>query len=903
MTTKKLLGAFSASLLIAGMLVGVGVEEAQASSTCAQTTSGLTSTAVAVSSASSGRFCVLTITAGTGTWTVPAGVGAWEVLVVGGGGGGGADAGGGGGGGGVRAVTYNYQISHGPLNPVAITVGAGGARGVHTANDARFPGEVTGAATAGGISTVVVQSATGNTERFRVTAGGGQPGQTNSGTGATGGAVGTTAQATGSFQSPTGIIPSTGTGPSGSGGAGGLATGGAGVAGGGGVTFTGLNGGWTAAVGGGGGGGAGLAAASHAGGTGGTGGGGAGASGGATEIATTFAAPGTANTGGGGGGGARNGTASLVTIAGVSDYSRNGAAGGSGAVIIRYEISPYNVQVTSNASTTETNAPLTLTISFQCNSSTLPPLGSGNISVFAQSSPAGSAPLPSFASFANQTRTRTGSTISVTGLWTPTSDGAYILGANVGRDNCPGGNPSGNFFSDAAVGLALTVTDGQPPLVSAAVLAANGTSLTLTFNEGMASATAPAGLGVMVGGSAVAFTAGNLALRGTSLILTLASPAIQGAAVTLSYDGSGTLRDDSLTPNNLAAFSSRVVTNNSSSVPTFPITISSGTLGQGSNVSLVKTQSQTLTLPSSVSNGVPLFTRAGHTIVGWSTTDGGSQTHALSGAFTTDAATTLFPVWLGNSYSVLIQAGANATGGNQQLTKNFGQALTLPDSVNANLNFTRAGHTVAGWSTTNGGSKSFELAGAFLIELATVLFPFWLADTFTVTIEPGQSGIGTSQILVKTFGTALELPTADQAKGLFSRTGYSIVGWAETDGGIQVFALGASYLADSAVTLFPVWTLNATEDEFALTFSGPLVAKASNRVFLQGNEMIITLQGKRLHWIQSVKIGGQSLEVLSVTREVLVVRLPVLDVGRHSLALETKSGTLLMRNFVTVRAN
>ncbi|MBM3690872.1 MAG: hypothetical protein FJW76_02525, partial [Actinobacteria bacterium] len=80
----------------------------------------------------------------------------------------------------------------------------------------------------------------------------------------------------------------------------------------------------------------------------------------------------------------------------------------------------------------------------------------------------------------------------------------------------------------------------------------------------------------------------------------------------------------------------------------YTITLNKGTTGTGSNQTLTKTVGQALTLPNSATaNGY--FTRTGFTVTGWSTTDGGAQTHALGSSFTTEAATTLYPVWTGNA--------------------------------------------------------------------------------------------------------------------------------------------------------------------------------------------------------------------------------------------------------------
>jgi uncharacterized repeat protein (TIGR02543 family) len=99
-------------------------------------------------STTNGDNQVLTFTAGSGTWTVPAGVASLKVLVVGGGGGG-QYYGGGGGGGGVYSTT-SYAVTAG--SSVTVTVGAGGAGGLARVQDVP-PYPHAGAAVSGESST------------------------------------------------------------------------------------------------------------------------------------------------------------------------------------------------------------------------------------------------------------------------------------------------------------------------------------------------------------------------------------------------------------------------------------------------------------------------------------------------------------------------------------------------------------------------------------------------------------------------------------------------------------------------------------------------------------------------------------------------------------------------------
>ena len=92
-------------------------------------------------------------------------------------------------------------------------------------------------------------------------------------------------------------------------------------------------------------------------------------------------------------------------------------------------------------------------------------------------------------------------------------------------------------------------------------------------------------------------------------------------------------------------------------------------------------------------------------------------------------------------------------------------------------------------------------------------------STYTVTYKPGASGSGSQQIATKTHGVALTLTGA-----IFTRSGYTQTGWATSDGGSKAYDLGASYIANAAITLYPYWTANLgsdTHDGVQLWEGGP----------------------------------------------------------------------------------
>ena len=72
--------------------------------------------------------------------------------------------------------------------------------------------------------------------------------------------------------------------------------------------------------------------------------------------------------------------------------------------------------------------------------------------------------------------------------------------------------------------------------------------------------------------------------------------------------------------------------------------------------------------------------------------------------------------------------------------------------------------------------------------------------TYPVTYAPGANGTGDSTTVNKEHDSALELQGA-----LFTRLGYTQVGWSKVDGGEKDYSLNAIYEQNEALTLHPVW--------------------------------------------------------------------------------------------------
>lgn len=113
------------------------------------------------------------------------------------------------------------------------------------------------------------------------------------------------------------------------------------------------------------------------------------------------------------------------------------------------------------------------------------------------------------------------------------------------------------------------------------------------------------------------------------------------------------------------------------------VTYQPGTNGSGNAVTDIKFYNDALTLRGA------LFTRTGHTQVGWATVDGGEKIYGFDDVYTQNEALTLYPVWNTNKYTITF----DTNGGSEiaPITQDYGMAITAPEAP------TREGYTFMGW--------------------------------------------------------------------------------------------------------------------------------------------------------------------------------------------------------------
>ena len=176
------------------------------------------------------------------------------------------------------------------------------------------------------------------------------------------------------------------------------------------------------------------------------------------------------------------------------------------------------------------------------------------------------------------------------------------------------------------------------------------------------------------------------------------------------------------------------------------VTYQPGTNGSGNAVTDIKFYNDALTLRGA------LFTRTGHTQVGWATVDGGEKVYGFDDVYTKNEALTLYPVWNTNKYTITF----DTAGGSEiaSITQNYGTAITAPADP------TREGYTFNGWDR--------EIPETVPAENMTVTAQ-WEINRYTITFDTA----GGSEIapITQDYGTNIAVP-ADP-----TREGYTFIGW------------------------------------------------------------------------------------------------------------------------------
>ena len=240
----------------------------------------------------------------------------------------------------------------------------------------------------------------------------------------------------------------------------------------------------------------------------------------------------------------------------------------------------------------------------------------------------------------------------------------------------------------------------------------------------------------------------------------------------------------------------------------YDVTYLPGAYGAGEPMTESKRHNVALTLPGA------LFTRTGHTQVGWAMTDGGEKVYGFDDVYTKNEALTLYPVWNTNKYTITF----DTNGGSEiaPITQDYGTVITAPADP------TREGYTFIGWDreipttmpaeniTLKAKWKDIEKpTGEIVIGtnkwqefLNTLTFGLFFKDTQTVTINAADNS-GT--VFVSYLVTDQDLSEAELQSLVFG--GYEEPFRIDPNGEYIVYAMlvdesmNITYLRSDRVTL------------------------------------------------------------------------------------------------------
>jgi len=161
-----------------------------------------------------------------------------------------------------------------------------------------------------------------------------------------------------------------------------------------------------------------------------------------------------------------------------------------------------------------------------------------------------------------------------------------------------------------------------------------------------------------------------------------------------------------------------------------------------------------------------------------------------------------------NTCVVTYEPGASGTGSQQIATKTKDVALALKNAI-----FTRTGYTQTGWSTSDGGTKMYDLGASYAANAAITLYPFWTANkTYILRLHRNNSPRdGATAGRTYTIGKARALPKVQRELKWAPRKGYDFLGWSKSATAATATYTDGQSLKDLTTTagatvhLYAVW--------------------------------------------------------------------------------------------------
>lgn len=278
--------------------------------------------------------------------------------------------------------------------------------------------------------------------------------------------------------------------------------------------------------------------------------------------------------------------------------------------------------------------------------------------------------------------------------------------------------------------------------------------------------------------------------------------------------------------------------------------------GSGAPGSQTKTHGYSITLSTTKP------TRTGHTFLGWATSSTAtSASYDPGDTYSTDANLTLYAVWKAYTYKVTFDANGGSGAPSAQ-TKTYGVNLTLSSTKP-----TREGYTFKQWNTAKDGTgTAYSAGGTYSGNAAVTLYAIWTANQYTVKFN-NNGGSGAMSDQTMTYDTAAALKS-----NIFTKTGYSFMGWSKTSGGSVVYQNGQSVknlvsTSGGSITLYAVWGINSITITFDAASNGGTTPETSRTINYGSSLSTLPVATKPYYkfvgWF-TAKSGGSQISTTTV---------------------------------------
>lgn len=182
---------------------------------------------------------------------------------------------------------------------------------------------------------------------------------------------------------------------------------------------------------------------------------------------------------------------------------------------------------------------------------------------------------------------------------------------------------------------------------------------------------------------------------------------------------------------------------------------------------------QVISTDSSAPLTANMFTRAGYSFVGWTTTPEGDVMYADCADYLmrTEAQYALYAVWSPNLNAISFDGNGADGGEMDDISAHTDEVIMLPENT-----YAKTGYTFIGWATEQNGEVAYEDGAQCTVgtEVAYTLYAVWAANEYLVTLDAVGGEIAEDTVAVR-YDSAYQLPVP-------FRTGYEFIGWYDGTG-------------------------------------------------------------------------------------------------------------------------